>query len=468
MESDQRTRATALIVAITASFITPFIGSAINVALPAIGRSFEVDAVMLSWVATAYLLSTGVSLVPAGRLADIYGRKRMMRWGFAVFALTSALCALSVSIEMLIVARIIQGFGSGMIFATGLAILVSVFPPQERGKVLGITVSSVYIGLSSGPFIGGVLTEHLDWHSLFWLVLLMSLVVIAMLSWGLKGEWAESKGEKMDIIGSLVYGVMLVSLIYGLSLLPSAHSLWIIAIGLVGLVVFVWWEHRVTYPVFALALFRSNRTFAFSNLAALIHYSATFGITFLMSLYLQYVKGLSPQVAGLVLIAQPVTMALVSPLSGRLSDRLEPRYIASTGMLITAVMLMLLSRLNGSTDLVQIVGYLIVLGLGFALFSSPNMNAIMSSVEKRHLGTASGISGTMRVLGQIVSMGIATLVITAFVGRVKITAEVHANLVQATGWAFMIFAGLCLIGLYASLTRGDVRSAAARRSASSS
>jgi len=457
MESDQKTKTAALIVAATASFITPFIGSAINVALPAIGRAFAIDAVMLSWVATAYLLATGVALVPAGRMADIYGRKRIMIWGFGVFAISSLLCAFSFSIVVLLVARIVQGIGSGMIFATGLAILVSVFPPQERGNVLGITVSSVYIGLSSGPFIGGVLTMHLNWQSLFLLVFVMSVGVVLLIRWGIKGEWAEARGDRLDFIGTLIYGVTLIAVIYGLSILPALNSLWIIAAGLIGILVFVKWEIHIDNPIFEIRLFRSNRVFALSNLAALIHYCATSAVTFLLSLYLQYIKGLDPQSAGLVLIAQPITMALVSPLSGKLSDRLEPRYIASTGMAITGAMLFLLSGIDAETSLVRIVICLLVLGFGFALFSSPNMNAIMSSVEKRQLGIASGISGTMRVLGQMLSMGIATLVLSMVVGRIQITPDAYEPLIDSVGVALRVFAVMCLVGLGASMVRGNVR-----------
>lgn len=455
--SDRKTKTAALIVASTGSFIMPFIGSAINVALPDIEKTFTIDAVLLSWVATAYLLAAGISLVPAGRIADIHGRKRIMQAGFALSALASLGCAIAPSIVLLIAARILQGIASGMIFSTSMAILVSVFPPQERGKAIGITVSAVYIGLSTGPFIGGILTLHLTWRSLFWLIVLMTASMVMIIRWGLKGEWREAPGEKLDIAGSLIYTATLIALIYGLSILPSPTSIGLLIAALAGGVCFIVWENRVTSPVFEISLFRRNRTFAFSNLAALIHYSATFGVTFMLSLYLQYIKGLSPQGAGTVLIAQPITMALVSPLAGRLSDRIEPRFIASAGMGITGAMLFLLSFLSMESGLVYIVACLLILGIGFAFFSSPNMNAIMSSVEKRFLGIASGSAGTMRLLGQMLSMGVATLAISMFVGRAHITPAVHQNLIDSTRAAFILFAVLCFVGVAVSMVRGDVR-----------
>ena len=447
----------ALIVAVTGSFITPFIGSSINVALPAIAQTLKMDAVLLSWVATGYLLAAGVSLVPSGRIADIYGRKRILASGFFLFAAAAILSAISFTPLMLIVSRIFQGIGGGMIFATSTAILVSVYPPQERGKVLGITVSSVYIGLSSGPFVGGVLTMHLTWRSLFYLNFILAFAMFGLIIWKLKGEWAEAKGEKLDVTGALIYGLTLVAVIYGLSLLPSINSIWLIVAGLVGFIVFARWELRVRYPVFNVSLFRANRVFAFSNLSALIHYGATFGVTFLLSLYLQYVKSFDPQITGLILISQPIMMAAFSPFAGRFSDKIEPRFIASTGMAITCGMLFLLSFIQQSTSLFYIIGCLLTLGFGYALFSSPNMNAIMSSVENRYLGVASGSAGTMRVLGQMFSMGIATLTLSIFMGRVQITASQNLDLIRSIQSALIVFAILCLIGMFASLARGNIR-----------
>jgi len=457
MNNSASIKKSVLIIATIGSFITPFMGSSINVALPEIERTFQIDAVLLSWIATAYLLAAGVSLVPFGRIGDIYGRKKILAWGFAVFSFSSLLLALSISASMLILFRILQGIGSGMIFATSMAILVSVFPPQERGKVLGITVSAVYIGLSSGPFIGGVLTLHLTWRSLFLLNFLLGFMVFYLIHWKLKGEWAEAKGEKLDIIGSLVYGVTLISIIYGLSLLPSLNSIWMILVGLAGMIIFVKWENQIKHPIFDVSLFKKNKVFALSNLAALIHYSSTFAVTFLLSLYLQYIKLFDPQITGIILMSQPIMMALFSPFAGKLSDRIEPRIIATIGMLITCGMLLVLSFLQELTSLVYIISCLLLLGFGYALFSSPNMNAIMGSVEKKFLGIASGSAGTMRVLGQMFSMGVATLVVSIFMGRVQITESSYPDLLFSIKVSFMIFCMICFGGIFASLIRGNIR-----------
>lgn len=457
MEYSPSTRQSALIVAMAGSFITPFMGSSINIALPEIGRTFSIDAVLLSWVAMVYLLAAGVVLLPAGRVADIHGRKRILAWGFVLFSLSSLICGLSLSAFMLILARMLQGVGSGMIFATGAAILVSVFPPRERGRVLGITVAAVYAGLSSGPFLGGILTQHFTWRSLFILNAILGSLAFSLITWKLPGEWAEAKGERLDVPGALIFGGTLVALIYGLSSVPGWKGFWLLLLGLGGSLGFAFWEHHTTYPLFDLRLFTANRIFALSNIAALIHYSATFAITFLLSLYLQYIKGLGPQAAGLILISQPVTMALFSPFTGRLSDRIEPQIIATSGMVIMSGMLVVLAFVDTKTSLILIVSCLLFLGFGYALFSSPNMNAIMGSVEKKHLGIASGSAGTMRVLGQMFSMAIATLILSFFLGRRQITADVHPELLLSFKVAFVAFAFLSCLGIIASSVRGKLR-----------
>jgi len=429
-------------------------GSAVNIALPSVGQEFGMNAVLLAWVTTSYLLAGTVFLLPFGRFADIYGRKKIFTYGIIIFTASSVLSALSTSAVMLIASRILQGIGGAMIFGTGVAILTSVFPPRERGKVLGINVAAVYLGLSLGPFLGGLLTQYAGWRIIFWLNLPLGLIIITYLFWKLKGEWAEAKGEKFDLIGSLIYGLGIIALIYGLSLIPEISGALLTGIGVVGILLFIWWETRMASPILHMDLFRHNRVFAFSNLAVVISYSATFAVAFLLSLYLQYVKGFSPQNAGLVLVAMPTVQAIFSPYASRFSDRVSPQLLASAGMTLTTIGLGLLVFLNQQTPIGFIVASLIVLGTGFALFSSPNTNAIMSSVEKKFYGVASATIGTMRQVGMMFSMGISMLIISLYVGRVEITPQYHAAFTMSLKTAFIIFTILCFGGVFASLARG--------------
>lgn len=457
---DTGIRRAALVVATLSSFMTPFMGSSINVALPAIAEEFEMDAVLLSWIPTSYLLATAVSLVPFGRLADIHGRKKVYGYGIFLFTLFSFLCTVASSAASLIAFRILQGVGSAMIFATGIAILTSVFPPQQRGRVLGINVAAVYMGLSLGPFLGGFLTQHLSWRAVFLAHVPLGLIIIGLLVWKVKSEWAEAEGEPFDLAGSVIYAGAITGLVYGMSLVPRLASLPLMLLGFLGLLGFIVWEARTQNPVFDLGLFKTNRVFAFSNLAALVNYSATFAVTFLLSLYLQDVRGFSPQEAGLILVSQPLVMALLSPMAGHLSDRIEPRIVASLGMILTSLGLFFFVFLEQASSLEGIISRLVLLGFGFALFSSPNTNAIMGSVDRKSYGIASGSVSTMRVLGMMISMGIATVLFSLFIGRVQITPEHHPALILSIKTAFLIFAVLCLGGVLASMVRGNLRKGA--------
>lgn len=448
---------TALVTTTLSSFLTASISSSINIALPSIGREFSMDAVLLSWVATSFLLSAAMFLVPMGRIADIYGRKKIFLYGVSIFTLGALLSAIATTGTALIVFRVLQGIGSAMIFATGIAIVTSAYPLGERGKALGINVASVYLGLSIGPFLGGILTQSFGWRSIFIVNLPLGIIVILMVLLRLKGEWAEARGEKLDYAGSFIFGFVLVALMYGFTLLPSLNGLILIASAAAGLILFIWWEGKVKNPVLNMSLFRNNVVFAFSNLAALINYSATSAVAFLFSLYLQYVKGLTPRQAGVVLVAQPVIMAVVSPLAGKLSDKVEPRILASAGMSIIVIGLGILSFITETTEIYLIVTGLMLLGLGFALFSSPNTNAIMSSVEKRYYGIASATMATMRLTGQMLSMGISILIFSLMIGKVKLTAEYHAELLSSIKTALIIFSALCFSGVFASLARGKMR-----------
>jgi EmrB/QacA subfamily drug resistance transporter len=450
-------RGVVLLASTMASFLFPFMGSAVVIALPSIQEDLSLNAVMIGWIATSYLLSSATFLVPFGRIADIYGRKKIFNWGIAVFTISSFLCGIAPSAAMLISFRVLQGVGGAMLAATAVALLTTVYPANQRGRVLGINVAATYIGLSIGPVLGGVLTQNLGWRSIFYLSGLLGLIVIGVVLWKLKGEWTGAQGEKLDHAGSVIYMAGLVALVIGLTILPARSGVWLIVTGIAGLAAFVWWELRTRSPVLDISLFRNSRAFTFSNLAALINYSATYAVSFLISLYLQYLKGFNPGTAGLILVAMPAMQAIFSPLAGRLSDRIEPRLIASAGMALTTVGLVIFIFVNKETALQLIVGNLVLIGFGFALFSSPNTNAVMSSAPKMAYGVASATLATMRQVGMVFSMGLAMLMFALYIGRVEITPEYYPLFQESMRMSFIIFAVLCFGGIFASLARGKVR-----------
>jgi EmrB/QacA subfamily drug resistance transporter len=456
-ESQSALERSALFVATLTSFIGPFMISAVNVALPAIQSDLQMNAVQLSWIATSYLLAVAVSLLPSGKIADIHGRKKVFATGLLVYTLGSTAAAFATNAAWLIAFRVIQGLGAGMFVTTGMAILTSIFPPHKRGRVIGIYVAAVYVGLSVGPFIGGFLTQQFGWRSIFLVMFPLGVGSVVITLSFLKGEWADTRFQTLDIRGCLIYTGAILSLIYGATILPSVSGSLLIAAGLFGMGLFFRQQNRTPYPVFEVSLFTENRTFTFSSLAALLNYSATFAVTFLMSLYLQYIKGMTPQNAGIVLMAQPIMMAVFSPIAGRLSDRLEPRLLATAGMAITVVGMAVFTQVHRETALVGIVCNLMLLGFGFGLFSSPNMSAIMGAVAKEQYGVASGAVATMRLMGQMVSMAIATVVLALLVGRQAIEPQNFDRFLISIRTVFTISALLCAVGVYFSMFRGRLR-----------
>lgn len=453
-EANQTNKNVVLLIAAMSSFITPFTSSSVNIALPSIDRSLSLNAIELSWIATAYLLAAAILLVPFGRIADIHGRKRTFLFGMTIDAIASILCAVSQSGPWLIAFRAMQGLGGAMIFGTGVAILTSVFPPHERGRALGINAAAVYSGLSMGPLIGGTLTGYLGWRSIFLLNAFLAIFVIITVLWKLKGEWAGAKGEKFDYKGAIIYSLAMVTLMTGLSTLPGIKGGLLILSGICGIAVFAWWELRIEQPVLNIGLFQRNRVFRYSNLAALINYSATYAVTFLLSLYLQYIKGFTPEHAGMVMMLQPFMQIVCSPIAGSLSDRIEPRILASVGMALTVAGLLMLTTLGNDTRLTFIMLALVILGSGFGFFSSPNINAVMSSVDRRFYGVASGTLSTMRLTGQMFSMGMNLLLFSLYIGPVQITPEKYPLFLICLKIVFFISAGFCFTGIFASIARG--------------
>lgn len=450
-------KSVTLFVTTLSSFLTTFSGSSINVALPSIGRELSMNVLTLSWIATGYLLAAAMFLVPFGKVADIVGRKKIYTYGIIINAITLFLSAIAPSGWFLITVRALQGVGAAMIFGTAIAILSSVFPAKERGKALGINVSATYIGLSLGPFVGGLITQHFGWRYIFVISTVVAICILPFIFYKLKAEWIEAKGEKFDYKGSLVYALALVCVMYGFTSLPGLTGFILIVAGVLGIFLFVYRENHCTCPVLNLSLFKGNTVFVFSNLAAFINYTATFAVAFLLSLYLQYIKGFSPQETGFIMVAQPIVMATFSPLAGRLSDKFEPQYIASLGMGLTAIGLLMFVFIDVQTAVSYLIFTLVIIGLGFALFSSPNTNAVMSAVERKDYSLASSILGTMRLTGQAISMGITTLVFALHVGKMKVSAANLDLFLYSIRFAFVIFTVFCVVGVFASLARGKLR-----------
>lgn len=450
----QNTSATrGLIILCTAAFLVPFMGSALNLALPRISAAFSMNAVTLTWMATVYLISTAIFQIPFARVADLVGRKKIFLLGVGLFSLCTFLCGFAPSGGVLILLRFFSGVGSAMMFGTLIAIITSLFPPESRGKALGINSAVVYAALAAGPFVGGMLTHYLSWQSIFFTAAGIGLLVLIMARFFLRGEWVEARGEKFDIMGSILYGVGLAGVIYGFSTLPNPRGFVCLGIGLISFAGFVCFKRQQDSPVFNVRLFSGNRVFSLSSLAALINYAATSAIAFMLSLYLQYVRDFDARHAGLILISQACVQSVFSLISGHYSTRFDSSRMATAGMMVIVVGLAGLISLSVSTPVWVLILLLILLGAGFGTFSAPNTNVIMSSVDKRYYSQASAVTGTMRLTGQAFSMGIAGMAISFTMGKEAMVPELYPAFMQSMRMTFIVFMVMCLIGVYASSAR---------------
>ncbi len=445
-----------LIVTVVGSFLSSLMMSGLNVAMPAMQDEFSLTPILLSWIPTSYLLANAVFLLPTGRLSDIIGRRRVYLIGMALFALGSLGCGLAPSAPWLFAARGLQGIGAAMHMATGMAIISSVFPPKERGMAFGWATAAVYIGLSAGPFLGGLLTDHVGWRSIFLINAPLSFTIFLAAILAFKDNWAQAKGQHFDLAGSVVYGLGLILLMLSSSSIPSTQG-WILLLA--GTAVQVWFvrmQARGKEPMIDIRLFTRNRVFSFSGVAALINYASTFAVSFLLSLYLQGLAGFSAERTGLILISQPLAQALFSPIAGRLSDRIEPRFLSSTGMALTALGMAPLALIEPSWPISWLIGFLVVQGIGFGLFSSPNTNAMMGSVPPKQYGSASGTVATMRILGMMVSMMITAVLFGMKLSGKSIGPEQADDFLWVMHTGFSLFVLMCLVGIGFSAVRGTM------------
>jgi len=455
------------------AFMTPLDGSIVGIALPSIASSLHIDFASLIWVPTAYLLFLTVLLLSFGRLSDIIGRKPLFVSGFTIFTVASALCGLSQNGTQLIIFRALQGASAALIGATSPAIVTDAFPSNERGKALGINAMGVYVGLSAGPPLGGFLVQTLGWRSIFYINVPIGIVVVT-LSLAKLRESAISQHESFDLRGATTFSIGLATLL--LALTPSGEYEWasptilsLFVISGVSLALFVLIEKRTgEAAMFDLSLFIRNRLFAAANISALLNYMAYFGLGFFMAFYLQRVLGYSPAQAGLMMLPMPITMAVLSPISGWLSDRLGSRLLSSAGMGLVFIGLFLLSTLGLSSSPLDVLARLFIVGLGMGLFSSPNTSAVMGSVDKTRLGVASGTLATMRFMGQSLSLAVmsavaATVVSPRLLSELFIGIAIQSNSVSAGAFvegmrrAFTVSGFIAAAGVLTSLVRGKGR-----------
>ncbi len=444
----------ALLVVCIGSFLTPLSLSSVHIATPALANDLQADAILVSWVPTAFLLSNVISLLPVGRLADIWGRKRMYLAGSILFAIFSVLSGLAPNIESLLVARVFQGIAASMIFGCTLAIVTSVFESGQRGGAMGVTLAAVYLGLTAGPAIGGLLTETFGWRSVFFFPVPLSLLGIVVMMVKLKGEWRGATNHKVDWVGTLLFAVWSITLFLGISGLPSPGAIVTLVVSFVFLGLFIKQQEVTEYPLVRLSAVVGNKVFSRSLLASILMYGANYPLIFLLSLYLQFVRGMSAIDAGKLMLLQALTMAIVAPIAGRLSDLYQPRVIASIGCMLVTIGFGFLQWLSFDTPIFMVGIALVVLGIGHGLFSTPNNTAAMGAVAEERLGIASSLVSLSRVLGNMLGTAVLLLLMALYIGAEQIGVEQYPALLSVIKVSLVCSLLFSVIGAACSLARG--------------
>ncbi len=439
-----------LIVATLTSFFTVFLSSAVMVAVPSLASEFGMSNIVQNWVTMLFFLAVAIFTIPAGQLSGKFGLKKSMIFGSAVYIISSIVAIFSINSEMFLICRLVQGIGVSFLNVASMAMVVSAFSPQERGKAIGINVTGVYLATSTSPVIGGFLNFQFGWKSIFLTSVPFLILILVLLIAQIKEEWITMGEVPIDWKGSIVYSLGILLFIYGFTRLDESIGITLTIIGLIVLGLFVAIEIREKYPVFDVKFFKNSK-FASANFAALTAYLATFAVTTIVNYHLQYIRGYDSQMAGVILLIAPLIQVIMAPISGRLSDKINPQKLAAIGMFFGAISLAMLAMLNDSTQLWFLIIAMIAHGLGFGIFSSPNTNAIMGSVPQKDTPVASASVATMRVIGQTMSMGMLTLVFAFVMGNVPMVEKFFPLLIISSQITCLICMVLCAASVFASL-----------------
>ncbi|WP_296887905.1 MFS transporter [uncultured Methanobrevibacter sp.] len=442
--------ASVVIVSFLTSFFSVFLAAGIVIGVPSIASDFEMNNIVQNWIITIALLVVAVFTLPAGQISGKFGVKKSLIAGVLVFLFASIGACMSFSAESFLFFRVIQGIGGAFLNVAAMAMVVQAIKPEKRGQALGFTVTGVYLAGSLSPVICGFLVYNFGWRSMFYFVIPFLVLCIVLMIWKIPRDWKTYEKDKIDSVGYLIYGMGILLFIYGFTRLMNTTGILCTVSGFILLIVFGYYEIRVDTPAFNMGLFK-NMKFTSSNIAALCSYLAIAAITTILNYHFQYVRGWNAQMSGLILIITPIIMAFMAPTSGRLSDRIHPQKLAAVGMSIATVTLVILIFLDADTPLYLIVIAMILQGIGMGMFTSPNTNAIMSSVPPNETPNASAAQSAMRTIGQTMSLGLLTLVFAWIMGNLELSSQYAGMIVQSSQIVCIICTAICIVAIFASL-----------------
>ncbi len=438
-----------LLICTILNFFAVFAVNAVNIVIPSIATEFHMSNIVQNWITIIFFLVMAMLSIPAGQISGKYGLKKVTIIASALLIIISIANVLVATSDQFLVCRLVLGLVLAFINVTSMAMVVSAFDPQERGKALGMNITGVYVGLSLSPFLGGFLNFQFGWRAvvLFAVPFLLAIIVLLL---KIDDEWITFEGIPIDLKGSVLYCVGIALFIYGFTILNEPLGVILTVLGAIVLLIFGAVELKVDHPVFDVRFFK-NHKFLSANMASLCAYLATFAVTTILNYHLQYIKGFDSQTAGTILLVAPVCQVVLAPIAGRLADRYIPQILAAIGMALGTISLILFSFLDKGTSLEFLIASMVIYGIAFGLFSPPNTSVIMGSVPPKDTSVASASVATMRTVGQAMSMGLLTLVFAFVMGDVPIIPEYYHLLTSSCQITCLICVVLCLISVFASL-----------------
>jgi EmrB/QacA subfamily drug resistance transporter len=445
-------------------FMSTLDSSMVNIALPSIMAAFRSSLYRTEWVVMIYLLTITVSLLFWGHLGDRFGRRGIYATGMLIFGAGSFLCGVSPYVSLLIFCRFLQAVGASMMMASGPALIREFFPTARLGRNLGLIGIAVSLGLMTGPSLGGFLIEYWSWRAIFFITAPIGLVFSLLALHILPGSAGPVDREQFDTLGSLAWAAAVTIALFALANPPSAweNPLFILMAG-TGVIIFVLFirhEYRAANPLFPLHLF-TKKFFSVAVICALLSFSVLFTVTILTPFYLDRILGLSPSRIGMIMMAIPVSVLVVAPAAGWLSDHVGARYLTTVGLTVCTVSLFLLSRLTAHTAPSEVAWRLVLLGSGQAMFLSPNSASVLANVENRYAGVSAGLLATARNFGMLIGVAQAGMVFSLFYRKhtngldLKDFTSAHSqSFMSAQAATFLVAAAIGLAGIALSWLRG--------------
>ena len=439
-----------VIITFISSFFTVFVLNGLILGVPTIGAEFGMNNFYQNWILNIYTLIVTMLTIPAGQIAGKYGFKRTLSISNSLFLLGLIGSVIAISTETFLISRVIQAIGIAFVNVCEIAIISLAISKENRGKALGIVVTGVYLGTSASPVICGFLVQHFGWRSIFYVSIIFIALCVILLRKKITPEWKTNEEDTIDKLGSLLWMVSISLVIYGFSTLITNLGKIFVIIGLLLMGVYIIYESKQTFPAFDVSLFKT-KTFAAYNVSGMFGYFAVMVFSTLINYYFQYVKGFNPELTGLILIVSPVIMSITAPNAGKLSDKMHPQKIATIGMFIATFSMIILAFLDQDTSIYIVILAMALQALGMGLFSSPNMNAIMSSVDEMDAAFASAGQLATRAIGQAMSVGLLTLVFSWIMGSLVFSTQYADMIVNASQIIFIISAIACVASIIASI-----------------